>query len=412
MTEPTISPLRAAPGLGGVFVDDQAAIRSGVTRDGFGYLGEPVTRGFRGIRDPSPAVVIVIVTSDGQVATGDCVAVQYTGVGGREEIFSPLEVATYLNEEIAPRILGSRLTSFRDLAARCDEWRWGESPLPSAISYGLTQAFLHAVALAQRRTMAEVIVEEFATGVELSPVALFAQSGDERYLSVDRMILKRVEVLPHGLINSPDKVGPRGVDFVEYVSWVSRRVRHLSTEAEYRPTLHFDTYGTLGIACGNQLTELASLLSEVGEAAQPFNVQIEHPIDGGTREAQILLMSELRRLLKESTVDVKIVADEWCNTLEDIREFVTAGAVDLVHVKVPDVGGLHHSVEALLYLREQGVGRYFGGSCTETDVSARVSAQVAMACGANQVLAKPGMGVDEGIQIMRNEMTRVMLLTS
>jgi methylaspartate ammonia-lyase len=29
-----------------------------------------------------------------------------------------------------------------------------------------------------------------------------------------------------------------------------------------------------------------------------------------------------------------------------------------------------------------------------------------MACGADQVLAKPGMGVDEGIMIVRNEMAR------
>ena len=30
-----------------------------------------------------------------------------------------------------------------------------------------------------------------------------------------------------------------------------------------------------------------------------------------------------------------------------------------------------------------------------------------MACGAAQVLAKPGMGVDEGLMIVGNEMARV-----
>jgi methylaspartate ammonia-lyase len=33
-----------------------------------------------------------------------------------------------------------------------------------------------------------------------------------------------------------------------------------------------------------------------------------------------------------------------------------------------------------------------------------------MACGAAQVLAKPGMGVDEGMMIVGNEMSRVAAL--
>jgi methylaspartate ammonia-lyase len=35
-----------------------------------------------------------------------------------------------------------------------------------------------------------------------------------------------------------------------------------------------------------------------------------------------------------------------------------------------------------------------------------------MACGATQLLAKPGMGVDEGIMIVGNEMARVAALVA
>jgi methylaspartate ammonia-lyase len=35
-----------------------------------------------------------------------------------------------------------------------------------------------------------------------------------------------------------------------------------------------------------------------------------------------------------------------------------------------------------------------------------------MACGAAQVLAKPGMGVDEGMMIVGNEMARVAALVA
>ena len=68
----------------------------------------------------------------------------------------------------------------------------------------------------------------------------------------------------------------------------------------------------------------------------------------------------------------------------------------MIQVKTPDLGGVGNVIEALLDVRRAGVGAFCGGTCNETDVSARVSAHIAMACGASQVLAKPGMGVDEG----------------
>ncbi len=55
---------------------------------------------------------------------------------------------------------------------------------------------------------------------------------------------------------------------------------------------------------------------------------------------------------------------------------------------------------------------YCGGTCNETDRSAQVSAHVAMACGAAQVLAKPGMGVDEGMMVVGNEMARAAALAA
>ncbi|MFM7552407.1 MAG: methylaspartate ammonia-lyase, partial [Actinomycetota bacterium] len=56
-----------------------------------------------------------------------------------------------------------------------------------------------------------------------------------------------------------------------------------------------------------------------------------------------------------------------------------------------------------------GIGVFIGGSCAETDLSAQLSAQLAMAVDADQVLAKPGMGVDEGIAIVRNAMRRALV---
>ena len=58
------------------------------------------------------------------------------------------------------------------------------------------------------------------------------------------------------------------------------------------------------------------------------------------------------------------------------------------------------------------MGVYIGGTCNETNISSQVTANVAVAVGADLILAKPGMGVDEGLMIVKNEMVRVVALNN
>jgi methylaspartate ammonia-lyase len=277
----------------------------------------------------------------------------------------------------------------------------------------VTQALLDAVARSRGLTMAEVVRDEYQTGAEIVPVPMFVQSGDDRYDNVDKMILKRADVLPHGLINNVDsKLGRDGQLLLAYLVWVRDRILALRNGAEYSPVVHIDVYGTIGIAFGGDAERVADYLATLGEAASPFRLRVEHAIDAGSRDGQIATSAALRRALRARGSDVQIVVDEWCNTLDDIRLFVAAGAADVIHVKTPDLGGVNNTIEALLLVARGGLLAYCGGTCNETDRSAQVSANIAMACAASQVLAKPGMGVDEGMMIVGNEMTRVAALVA
>jgi methylaspartate ammonia-lyase len=171
-----------------------------------------------------------------------------------------------------------------------------------------------------------------------------------------------------------------------------------------------DVYGTLGLAFGGDVGAVAAYLAALGEACAPFELAVEHPVDGGDRAGQIAVSAALRTELARLGSPVRVVVDEWCNTADDVRAFLAAGAADVVQVKTPDLGSLVHTVEALLAVRAAGAAAFCGGTCAETDRSAQVSAHVAMACGAAQVLAKPGMGVDEGLMVVGNEMARVLAL--
>jgi methylaspartate ammonia-lyase len=67
-------------------------------------------------------------------------------------------------------------------------------------------------------------------------------------------------------------------------------------------------------------------------------------------------------------------------------------------------------VDSILYCKSNGMECYQGGTSNETDVSARACLHVALAARAERVLAKPGMGFDEGLMIVKNEMNRALAM--
>lgn len=74
-------------GLTGFYFDDLRAIMHGAKENGFLYDGKPETLGFGSVRQPGESVSVMFILDDGQVAFGDCVAVQYSGSSGRDPVF-------------------------------------------------------------------------------------------------------------------------------------------------------------------------------------------------------------------------------------------------------------------------------------------------------------------------------------
>jgi methylaspartate ammonia-lyase len=283
-----------------------------------------------------------------------------------------------------------------------------ERPLHTAVRYGVSQALLKAVALSRGLTMAEVITEEWSLPRPSAPVPIHAQSGNERYLNADKMIVRRVASLPHALVdNIPEQVGEDGIKLSRYVRWLKGRIEELGG-TDYRPAIHLDVHGALGQVFENKLGRVLGQLYAMEMAAQPYALRVESPVIVESREAQIEALKTLRRYIRFRKMQVQLVADEWANTLEDIRAFVEAEAADMIQIKMPDLGSVHNSVEAVLACRNGGVGAFLGGSCAETDLSARVAVHVALATQPDIIMAKPGMGVDEGISLVQNEMARTL----
>jgi methylaspartate ammonia-lyase len=400
-------------GRTGFYFDDQRAIKKGAGHDGFTYVGEAVTEGFSSIRQAGESISVMIILEDGQVAHGDCAAVQYSGAGGRDPLFLAKDFIPVIENEIAPKLVGRELNNFKALAEEFDHMTINGQRLHTAIRYGITQAILDAVAKAKKVTMAEVVKEEYNTGVEIKRIPIFTQSGDDRYINADKMIIKGADVMPHALINHvADKLGNNGEKLKEYVKWLSDRVLKLRTSEDYSPIFHMDVYGTIGIAFNYDIKAMADYIATLEEAAKPFKLRIEGPMDVEHRERQMEALRDLRIEFENRGIDVELVADEWCNTYEDVVLFADNKAGHMLQIKTPDLGGVNNIIEAILYCKQKGIGAYCGGTCNETNRSAEVCTNIAMACGADQCLAKPGMGVDEGYMIVNNEMNRVIALVN
>ena len=443
----------AAPAVGAYYCEDLAALQASPIPVPERYTAAPVTPGFRHVREVAEAVSVGLVLETGQVAWGDCVAVAYSGKAGRDPVFRTEAGLATVRRAVAPLLQGREITTFRELAGKVDGlleavevtralpqpsgltrrdllaaparlWRAAqreeeqrpalteqvtvERRLHTAVRYGVSQALLSAVALARGVTMAEVIAREWDLPVPDAPVPIHAQSGGERTHNADKMIVRRVASLPHALVDDiPEQLGEDGARLVQYVRWLKRRIQELAGD-DYRPTIHLDVHGALGQIYGNDLGRVLGQLYALELAAQPFPLRVESAVIMESRAAQIEAMRTLREYVRFRKMSVQLVVDEWANTLDDIRAFVDAQAADVIQIKMPDLGSVHNSVEAVLACRAGGVGAFLGGSCAETDLSARVAVHVALATRPDIVMARPGMGVDEAVMLVQNEMARTL----
>lgn len=398
-----------AVGRSGYMHRDLMAIKGGAKPDGFIFHGKPVSPGFRKIVEPATVVSVMLVLEDGQVAFGDCADVILAGVAGRDPAFQAEDHIGYLKNDIAELLRGRRLDAFRPMAEEMDHHMHAGARLHTAVRYGLTQALLHAVALAAKKTMAEVVAEEYGSTLARKPIPILASCHRDDPLQLDRVILKRVELLPHASFTVSDHVGVHGEKLLAFAQTVTRRIKEIG-DSDYRPRIHLDVYGTLGELFQMKLEPLADYLGSLREATAPFDLLVESPIIARTQEEQIDAFRGLRESMRKKGIAVELIADEWCNTLEDIKLFADVAAADYVQIKTPDLGGINNTIEAVLYCKGMRMGASLGGTANETDQSSRITTHIGLACQPDFLLSKPGLGADEAIMIQTNEMARTLAL--
>ena len=157
-------------GRTGFYFDDQRAIKGGAGHDGVFYVGAPVTQGFRSVRQAGESISVMLILEDGQIAFGDCAAVQYSGAGGRDPLFLAEDFIPMIEKYIKPELVGKEADNFRALTAMMEAIQINGKRLHTAIRYGMSQAILDAVAKATGRLMCEVVADEYGCTVSEKPI--------------------------------------------------------------------------------------------------------------------------------------------------------------------------------------------------------------------------------------------------
>lgn len=456
--------VHAVPASAAAYYEDHAALEAKHVPLPQRFEAEPATHGFHALREVAEAVSVGIELETGMVAWGDCVSPLYGAwpaadddEAGPMPLFRTGAGLETIRNVARPWLEGRTLTSFRELAAGVDGLkepvtihrtrRTEPSPdkerlsrralltaparalkaaqdqeqgstepvtverrLHPAICYGLSQALLRAVAWTEGVTMAEVIAREWSLPQRWAPVRIHADSGHERYFHAEKLIVRRVESLPHATVDDPrGQVGAEGAELSRYLRWLAQRIQQLGGEG-YRPAIHLDLNGALGKLYDNQPGRMLGQLQTWELAAKPYLLRIENPVILPSRKAHLEAMAQLREYIHFHKMGVQLVASAWANSPSDLQAFLDMGAADMIHLKLPHLGGLQRAVDAVLACQEAEVASLLGGSAAETDLSARVSVHVALATQPDLILAKPGAGVDEAVSLVRNEMARALAL--
>ena len=400
-----------AAGRSGYMHRDLLAIKAGKAKpNGSLYDGEPMSPGFTRIIEPATIISVMLVLEDGQVAFGDCADVILAGVAGRDPAFNAKQHIDYVRTDIAAALRGRDISQFKPNAEAMDRFEHDGNRLHTAIRYGVSQALLHATALAHKQTMAEVIAREYGARIATQPIPILASCHKDDPGQLDRVILKRVELLPHASFQIvSEHVGLQGEKLAAFVRRVASRCKEIG-DPDYNPRIHVDLYGTLGELFSMQVEPLVDYLGRLRQESGSYKLLVESPMIAKTQQQQIEKFGMVRRLLAQKGIDVGLIADEWCNTAADIKLFTAAAACDFVQIKTPDLGSIHNTIEAVLYCKANGMGACLGGTANETDHSTRISCHMGLACQPDFMLSKPGLGADEALMIQTNEMARALAL--
>ena len=388
-------------GVGGYYFEDLDHIRAHHTPLAERYHTRTGHQRYPFVRTPAPVIGVGLTLEDGQTFFGDAVAVSFGGKSGRAAIGSDAALESWFKGDFAPWIKGQSLDSWLDTETRFLQ-TFPETP--AFMRYAVSQALVGASSSITKQPPAFLMARELGITPAAEPVPAHGSAGADFGATVDRMLARHVPFLPQGQFeNLNTQIGPDGAHLLTWTRDFVQRAKRF----HYQPTLTLDFHGALETVFAGDHIKIARFMATLLEAAKPLNLHVESPIVGRDLADHATRLSQLKQELRRLNTKVAIIADEWANETADIQYLIEQNAVDGIHIKCPDTGALSQCAAAVAACKARQIFVILGGSCTETDLGARLTAHLAVATAPDAVLIKPGMGFDESYALITNEMARI-----
>ena len=305
------------------------------------YLKEPFRTSLRTVTH-FDLIEFIIETGDGLVARGE--AVETPAITGDTKEM----ILTDLNGPIKDLLEGSSFTSALELTTAISNVASVASAKAAAgIALYNLQAAIENCSLSSLLGCNEVSVSTDVT----VPIAELAE--------IPQLIEKRIA---EGFRSFKVKLAMEPIDLsIEKIRLISDLLGD-STEIRIDP---------------NQAWSVSHTLTFL-ERVESEGISIEY-LEQPTSAAQKAALAEIRR-----NTGIRIMADESCFNLQDLRELIDLEAVDLVNIKLLKSGGLTPALEMAAVAREAGV-EVLVGSMMEGDGGVSAAAAFAGAIAPHQV---------------------------
>jgi methylaspartate ammonia-lyase len=390
-------------GWGGYFFEDIDKIRQKFIPAADRYH-TPTNHGrYPFVRTPAPVVGVGLKLDDDSVHWGDAVAVSFGGKAGRAGPGSPDELERWVKTDFKSWSMGRAVSGWLTLERA---FLQAFKTTPAFVRYAVSQALLSAASHAANMSPFRLIAKDLGLNPAKQPITLHGSSGSNWDDTVDRMLARKLSFLPQGQFeNLESQIGPDGANLLTWIESFKQRAARFN----YKPTLTLDFHGALDAIFGHSDQKIAEFIALISQKAAPHTLHVESPIVGRTLEDHAKRLAAICSTVRASAPTTRIIADEWANEVSDIQYLMDQKSVDGIHIKMPDTGTLSECAEAVRICKQTNTFALLGGSCTETDIGARFSVHLALACAPDALLVKPGMGFDESYAQMSNEMTRALV---
>ncbi len=402
-------------------------------------------RGY-GVAQRQEIVLIGLQLSNGRIAWGDCVADPYTAIPftvqyGLEAIETYVRPRLHRQTITSLPILMEHLAGIRETVlvtethqppppkpkgpSRRDILRgsWQpptavpepvinryevERPLHPALQYGLSQALLKAVALAQGKSVLTVLCDTYDLPLSPTAVPLHAEINPHLPLDIATIIDNPIQSVGYSTSGSNPalELGHNGEVLQRFV----RQLKESLREKVDPQTLAFylTVRGGYGHLCDNNLGKILGMLVGLEKVAEPFLVRIQDPFMLNEQAEQIKQMANLKSYLESRGMKLQLVAQAGIQSAADALAFVAGGAAHMLHLHLPQIGDIGAAITTTKICQENDIGTLWGGSPKETEVAARLSVQVALAAQATLLLVKNGHLGSRAVSQIYNEMARAL----